>query len=255
MEHDGHRQRMRERFCKQGLDGFAPHEALELLLFYAIPQRNVNPLAHALIDRFGSLRGVLEAKPEQLRQVEGIGDCAATYLSLLGKTLHYVGRQTDEDRPKISNRRRAEEYCLHLLEGEKNEMFYAVCLNGQMQVLGDALIANGSLSDVQAYPRLVVQAVLDYNAHAVVLCHNHPGGSLEPSQADLDTTEMLLTLLSGVEVILADHIIVSAGQTFSMVSHHLIERTITPTGVEMHVADSSGNARVARRSKNQTEEP
>ena len=96
MDHGGHRQRMRERYAKQGLDGFAPHEVLELLLFYAIPQKNVNPLAHKLIDRFGSLYGVLNASPKQLQQVEGIGEYAATFLPLLQDAVRQAMRTRGE---------------------------------------------------------------------------------------------------------------------------------------------------------------
>ncbi|MFH1881028.1 MAG: JAB domain-containing protein, partial [Bacillota bacterium] len=184
MEHSGHRQRMRERYLKQGLDGFAQHEILELLLFYAIPQKNVNPLSHQLINRFGSLYGVLNASPPQLQQVEGIGEYAATFLTLLQSAARQAMRTREADRAKLSSRQAAVDYCIRLLHGEKREMFYAICLNGQMETISDVLIAKGSLSDVPAYPRIVLDAVLTHNAHAVLLCHNHPSGSVVPSAQD-----------------------------------------------------------------------
>ena len=128
--HDGHRGRMRERFRREGLNGFADHEALELMLFYAIPQRNVNPLAHALLERFGSFHGVLEASEEELCRVEGVGEYAAVLLHLFAA----VGRRVEESRAgqreKLRNRMEAQEHCRRLLAGRRQEAFYVVCLDG-----------------------------------------------------------------------------------------------------------------------------
>lgn len=245
MEHDGHRQRMRERYLKQGLDGFAQHEILELMLFYAIPQKNVNPLAHALIDRFGSLYGVINASSKQLMQVDGIGEYAAAFLSLFPQ----VAKQAEASRAgvkvKLGTRKAAVNYCIRLLEGEKRELFYAICLNGQMETIGDALIAKGSLSDVPAYPRIVLDAVLTHNAHGVLLCHNHPGGTVTPSQADLDATATLSRLLGEIEVVLVDHMIVAEREALSMVRNGFIQQQMTQTGVVAHVASSAGEVRLA----------
>jgi DNA repair protein RadC len=238
MEHGGHRQRMRERYLKQGLDGFAPHEVLELLLFYAIPQKNVNPLAHRLIDRFGSLYGVLNASPKQLMQVEGIGEYAAAFLPLLQDAARQALRTRKADRVRLSTRQAAVDYCIRLLQGEKRELFYAVCLNGQMETLGDVLIAKGSLSDVPAYPRIVLDAVLTHNAHAVLLCHNHPSGSVAPSAQDLDATRILSGLLSEIEVVLVDHLIVSEERAVSMVRNGFLLHAVAGSGVTVKTADA-----------------
>ncbi len=245
MEHDGHRKRMRERYRSQGLAGFAPHEILELLLFYAIPQKNVNPLAHTLIDRFGTLYGVLHATPEQLMQTEGVGEYAATLITLFANVSKIAELTRGAGREKLSTRKAAVNYCCRLLEGEKRELFYAVCLNGQMEILAAVLIAKGSLSDVPAYPRIVMDAVLTHNAHGVLLCHNHPGGSIAPSQADLDATATLSRLLGEIEVTLVDHLIVANGEAFSMVRNGFIRQQATPSGIAVRVADSAGEVRPA----------
>lgn len=245
MQHDGHRQRMRERYRLQGLDGFAQHEVLELMLFYAIPQKNVNPLAHALIDRFGSLYGVLNADVKQLMQVDGVGEYAATLLTLFPQGMRQAEQSRTAARERMSTRKAAVNYCARLLKGEKRELFYAVCLNGQMETLGNALIAKGSLSDVPAYPRIVLDAALTYNAHGVLLCHNHPGGSIAPSQADLDTTARLSQLLSEIEVTLVDHIIIAEGEALSMVRNGFICQQITADGITARVASSDGEARTS----------
>ena len=246
-DHTGHRARMRERFRASGLDGFAPHEVLELILFYAIPQRNVNPLAHRLLDTFGSLHGVLDAPVEELQKVEGVGEYAATLLSLFSQTARRIQQSRQSQLTPVTNRGQAEAHCLALLSSLRQERFYAVCLNGQMQCLGDALIATGSISEVPAYPRLVAEAALRYNAHSVVLCHNHPGGSLVPSRQDMEITRRLAQVLEGIEVRLADHIIVAGGQALSMVAYGLIQQQAVPTGVSTRVADSSGETLIRAR--------
>jgi len=217
MEHEGHRQRMRDRFLKEGLDGFAPHEVLELLLCYAIPQRNVNSLAHELLVHFGSLHGVFEAIPEQLQEVDGIGPYAATLLHMMVPLFRRIEISRMGQKPKLQNRRDVQNYCIHLLSGLHHEHFYLLALDAQMQLLGAVLIGKGSLSEVPAYPRLAVEAAIKYNAHSVILCHNHPGGSIEPSDADLQTTRRLAEVLSGIDVMVMDHMIVAGDQAGSMV--------------------------------------
>lgn len=248
MDHGGHRKRMRERYAKQGLDGFAPHEVLELLLFYAIPQKNVNPLAHKLIDRFGSLYGVLNASPGQLRQVEGIGEYAATFLPLLQDAVRLAMRVRENESARLNTRQAAVDYCIRLLQGEKRELFYAICLSGQMEILGNVLIAKGSLSDVPAYPRVVLDAVLTHNAHAVLLCHNHPSGSVTPSAQDLEATRVLSGLLSEIEVVLVDHLIVAEERAMSLVRNGFIRQSASNGGITVKTADA-GMQIVARELK------
>lgn len=226
-EHTGHRQRMRQRFRENGLSGFASHEVLELILFYAIPQRNVNPLAHSLLERFGSLQGVLEADMESLSSVEGMGEYAATLLTLFAQ----VGRRLESERGKekrfLSSSGEAATHCVRLLSGLRQEHFYVICLSAGMEWLGDSLIAKGSLGEVNAYPRSVAEAVLRLNAHTVILTHNHPGGSCRPTPEDAETTRRIAELLSSMQVRLADHIIVSGESSFSFAEEGLL-----PEGVE-----------------------
>jgi DNA repair protein RadC len=217
MEHEGHRQRLRDRFLKEGLDGFAPHEVLELLLCYAIPQRNVNPLAHELLAHFGSLHGVFDATLEQLQEVDGIGAYAAAFLHIMAPLSRRIEISRMGQKPKLQNRREAQTYCVNILSGLAHEHFYLLALDAQMHLLGTALIGQGSLSEVPAYPRLAVEAAIKLGAHSVILCHNHPGGSIEPSDADLQATYRLAEVLSGIDVPVMDHIIVAGYQAGSMV--------------------------------------
>lgn len=242
-EHAGHRQRMRERFLQNGLDGFAEHEILELLLFYAIPQRNVNPLAHQVLERFGSLNGVLEAPVEELMKVEGVGQYAAAFLQLVGQTARKVELNRHPEREKLELRKDVKEHCRRLLEGLRHEEFYVVCLDAQCRVLQDACVAKGTLSEVQAYPRLVAEAALRHNAHSVILCHNHPSGSVVPSLNDIEVTRVLINLLLGMEVVVLDHVVTAGKNTLSMVETGLIQ--FHEQTKELRAADS-GDAKLIR---------
>lgn len=215
-EHDGHRARMRARFAQAGLEGFAPHEALELLLFYAIPRRNVNPLAHHLIDRFGSLGAVLDAQPEQLCQVEGISEASATLISLVAALARASEKERQAQRAVITNYRDAKDYCAHLFMGKTDEVLYAICLDAQGRVLRAVPAITGTIDEIAIYPRTIVRTALWHEAHAVVLAHNHPSGVLEPSDADIETTALLREALGMVDIGLLDHIIYADGECMSM---------------------------------------
>lgn len=239
-EHAGHRRRMRQKYLEQGLAGFQPHEVLELILFYAIPQRNVNPLAHRLIRHFGSLHAVLEASVEDLQAVEGMGEYAATLLSLFAPVARKLSASREGERAKLANLGDVKRHCLHLLDGLKLERFYVVCLDAQARVIRDALIASGTTDEVQVYPRIVAQTVLQSNAHSVVLCHNHPGGNEVPSQADVDMTQELITMLSSMGVPVADHIVVADGRALSMSQYGLILHERSAGGIVTRVAEGHG---------------
>lgn len=246
-EHAGHRQRMRRRFVEQGLEGFAPHEVLELMLMYAIPQKNVNPIAHRLMESFGSLHAVLEADVQELMKVDGVGEYAASLLSLFSHVDRRLEKSRGETRKHLKNREVCREHCRGLLSGLRQEHLYLVCLNAQMEVLNNALIAKGTINEVPAYPRLVAEAALRANAHAAVLCHNHPGGTAIPSRQDLEMTAALSKSLQALDVLLADHVIVAADEALSLVECGLMEHVTAPTGLITKVADSGGEVLIRRR--------
>ena len=215
--HEGHRERLRERFRLEGLDNFAPHEVLELILFYARARGDVNPLAHRLLDTFGSLKSVLEAPVDQLCMVDGVGPETATLLSLMVPVFRRYALCLCEEKTSLRNFCDAEEYCRALLTGMRKERFYMVCLSAQMRVLGHRLLSEGTLTEVPAYPRLIVETALTYNAHSVVLCHNHPAGLALPSRMDIDLTYSLDKVLASLGIMLLDHVVVGDGGTHSMV--------------------------------------
>jgi len=217
--HDGHRKRVRQRFREEGLDGFAPHEVLELLLFYGRARGDVNMAAHALMEKFGSLRSVLEASPDQLQTVEGVGEETATLISLAVPLFRRYQQETLASQTEIRHRREAEAFCIAMMSGLRQERFVLISLGAKGQLLGKRTIAEGSLSEVTAYPRLIAEGVLSHNGHSAILCHNHPGGTCRPSAADLRTTREIDALLSSLGVVLLDHMIVAGQEVYSMAAH------------------------------------
>ena len=226
-KHSGHREKLRDRFIREkGFENFQDHQILELLLFYSKARSDTNVLAHELIDTFGNLKGVLEARPEQLMTVKGIGEQSATLISMVVPLTRVWHRCAMADPEKIGNSREAEKYCMSLLAGERTERFYVISLNAQCNVIGKRKISEGSLSEVSAYPRMVMETALNYNAHSVLLCHNHPGGTCAPSPEDIASTLQLQRLLNGVGILVLDHIIVANEKTYSMIQHGDIDYRI-----------------------------
>lgn len=207
--HDGHRDRMRKRFLDNGLSGFADHEVLELLLYYAIPRGDVNPLAHALVDRFGSLSGVFTAPLELLTQVEGVGGRTAALLHLVPQAAQRARMAELERGLALNTRERVGDYLLELFSQERNETVYQICLDGKGKLLACRRLGTGSASAVTLDVRSVVQNAILYSASSVILAHNHPSGVALPSQEDQAATLRAREALAAIDVRLEDHIIVA----------------------------------------------
>lgn len=207
--HDKHRDRMRRRFRESGLKGFADHEALELLLYYAIPRRDTNPTAHALLERFGSLAGVFSAPVEALRQVEGVGDSAAVLLRL-APLIAQRARLAEAGREVILNSpERIGDYLLELFSQERNEAVYQLCLDRKGKLLSCKRLGEGSACAVNLDIRALVEDALLSAASSVILAHNHPSGVALPSTADQAATDRAKAALESIGVALVDHIIVA----------------------------------------------
>jgi DNA repair protein RadC len=214
--HEGHRARLRRRFTEEGLDGFEDHQVLELVLFYAIPRRDTNEIAHLLLRRFGSLSGVLEADPADLSHVEGVGDGAAALLSLLpALTRRYYIDRVHQVRHALTSSERAAAFLIPFMAGRTQEVFYVVCLDTQSRVIVPALVAEGLPDRVHVEPRQVVEAALRHKAFAVILAHNHPTGQAKPSTADHRVTQRLCDAFSAIGVGVRDHIIIAGDDWFS----------------------------------------
>jgi DNA repair protein RadC len=214
--HTGHRKRLRMRFLKEGLDSFEDHQVLELLLFQAIPQIDTNPLAHNLLQRFGSLSAVLEADPNDLASVEGVGENAAAFLSMIPQiTRRYFHDRVRHFRKPLNTSEAAAGYLVPLMAGRSEEVFYVICLDSQLRVLYPALISEGTVKDALVHPRHVVESAVRHKAASVILAHNHPAGSAKPSAHDHKLTRSLVQALGGINVQVVDHVIVAGELTYS----------------------------------------
>lgn len=207
--HKEHRQRVKQRFLGEGLDHFDEVHALELLLFYSIPQGDVNPLAHRLLNHFGDLRQVLEAPPEQLMAVSGVGEHTAILLGLFkGISQKYlIGNQ--KRRVQLPTMEACGRYLRDSLLGERDETVMLLCLDAMRTVLASRVVSEGSVNAAEVSVRKVVEAALAVNATTVVMAHNHPSGNAVPSVEDIVTTRRVALALDAVGITLEDHIVVA----------------------------------------------
>ena len=221
--HDEHPQRRRRLFQENGLEVFADHEALELLLFYAIPRKDTNPIAHQLMDHFGTLDRVLAATPEELCQVEGIGPSAALLITLIPQISRRAALQSMEREAILNSVDAMGRYCLTLAGNGRGEALYLICLDAKGKVLGHYRLGDGP-AGVSVNLRKVAEIVLRSNAYAAVLTHNHPSGMALPSREDLLATQQIQQLLQNMGVVLLDHIITADGDFVSLAENGSIPR-------------------------------
>lgn len=237
----GHRQRLRARFEQAGLDGFADHEALELLLCYAIPRKDVKPIAKELLKRFGGLTGVLNAAGEDLLEVPGIGESAGVLLRLMRPLFQRYQRGLLTPGQPLLEGDRLFDYCAALLSAERYERLYVLALDSRGRLLLSHLVSEGDEGETAVYPRLIVAALLRARASQAVLCHNHPAGDPAPSLADRQMTEALRSMLAPLHIRLYDHVVVGAEGLYSFRREGLIELEKTPWQKEEE--DAAGAAR------------
>ena len=211
--HDGHRDRLRARFLEYGLDNFNDLNALELLLFYAIPRRDTNEIAHALLECFGSLEGVFYASERELLQVPGIGTNAAALIRLVPQLMKKSALSRPDRREVIMNSSDAGRYFVPRFMYEQDEVVDLLCLDGQKRVIKCAEMGRGVVNCVETSIRRIVETALKYKSSSVILAHNHPDGLALPSSEDDMVTKQVSTALALVGVSLEDHIIV-AGDDF-----------------------------------------
>lgn len=214
--HTGHRARLRKRFLDEGLDTFNEINALELLLFYCVPRKDTNELAHKLIRYFGNYTHVLSAPISELMKVEGVTEHIATYLSIQGAAVRYymINRKfggtiahTTEDYGNI---------LLPYFIGKTNETVYMLCLDAKCKVLCCREVSEGSVNAASISMRKIMDLALSSNATSVVLAHNHPSGLAIPSPEDQETTRRVANALKAVDVILVDHLIIADADYISM---------------------------------------
>lgn len=214
--HAGHRQRLKDRFLKEGLDHFEPHNALELLLFFGIPRRDTNAIAHQLLDNFGSFSAVLDAPYEELVKVKGMTAQAA----ILIKLSPAIGRMYDihKSEPKVclNTTQAVVEYIKPYFKGKTTEEIYVLYLDNACHVISCKRLAVGEINSVPISIRRIIETAIASNATNIILAHNHPFGLSTPSYADLSTTIDIGKALKNCEVNLLDHVIVSPKDAISM---------------------------------------
>lgn len=207
--HDGHRERLRRRFVSEGAKSFEPHNLLELLLFYAVPRRDTNVTAHLLLERFGDVPSVLTAPVPELCKVAGIGESSAVLLRLCGELGTRLCAGTMKNPKRFRTREEIGEYLVGLYRGVRVETVYALLLSGSGTLIRAAQVCAGGVSSAVVRVRDIVSAAMSAGAGAVVLAHNHPGGTAFPSLEDLNATQEIARALSLSGIELAEHFVVA----------------------------------------------
>ena len=216
VNHAGHRQRTKTEFLTHGLEGMPDHKVLELLLFYAIPQGDVNGLAHELLDRFGSLSGVLDALPEELKKVKGVGEHTVVLLKLItAVNARYVADRSDM-RNLVHTAEEAGELLAGYFYGARNEMVCLLALDSKNKYLGIRKVAEGSIHAADINIRRIAEEALGMRASRIYLAHNHISNLPFPSAADWQTTDTLRATLAALGVDLVDHLIFVDGDMVSL---------------------------------------
>jgi len=207
----GHRQRLRERFLKSGLAGFHDHEILELLLTYALPQKDVKPIAKEALNKFGNnLASVFDAPAEMLqREVKGIGEYTSVLIGLIPRLFDRYQSSRWGGHQSFGSIQSAVSYLRAYLGTQRNEVFCVLALDSQNKLIAIEQIQKGSVNRTAIFPRQVAEVSLKHHATAVILAHNHPGGSPLPSAADRQLTQKLRTILGELDILVHDHIIIA----------------------------------------------
>jgi len=216
----GHRHRLRERFNKIGPYSLEEYEIVELLLTYVIPQKDVKPISKELLDRFNSIKGILDANEDELKSVKYIKDKFIVLIKLIKEINSIYKKKSLEESTQMSIDKIAE-YCLEKIGYKKEEEFLVIYLNSGFRVQKEEnfpskdFLFEGTVNRTAVYPRKIVEEALKRKAYAIVIVHNHPSGTLKPSEQDKNLTNFLNLALKPLEIVLYDHLIVSNGGYFS----------------------------------------
>ncbi len=212
----GHRERIREKFASAGLDAFLDHETLELLLTYAVARKDTKPIAWALLKKFGSLSAVLDADPDQLMTVPGVGPNTAQFLKLIRAVFKKYSFEEVKERITIRTPQQVLEYCKASLAGKKEECLEVIYLSVRNTVMSTQVVASGLIDRVAVSPRKIVECALAAKASAIILVHNHPSGDATPSPEDIALTQDVIRAAELFGISVHDHIIVGKGAHYSL---------------------------------------
>jgi DNA repair protein RadC len=222
LDHLGHRQRLRERFRKGGVEGFHDYELLELLLTYAIPRIDVKPIAKRLIERFGSLSGVLDATPREIEAAAGLSPTSSTLICLVKETCGAYLAEKMKGREVLSSPQAVLDFCRLTLTGRPRESFMVIFLDAKNQVLHHQIMQEGTVDRAVIYPRRIIEEALAHHASGLILVHNHPSGRSGPSAEDRQLTRALVEATRTLDIRVLDHIIVGKDGHFSFAEAQLL---------------------------------
>jgi len=217
-----HRSRLRQRFVEGGADALPDYELLELLLFLAIPRRDVKPLAKALIAEFGDFAGVISQPVAKLTAVSGVGETTAVAMKVVHESAKRLARQQVLDRPVFSSWQAIVDYCIIAMARETVEQTRVLFLDRKNRLIADELQHRGTIDETALYPREIMKRALELGAGALVLVHNHPSGDPTPSRADISMTKQVIRAGEPFSIVVHDHLIVSRSGTTSFKSQGLI---------------------------------
>ena len=217
-----HRKRLRDRFLTGGADAMPDYELLELVLFRAIPRRDVKPLARQLLEHFGDFNRVLSAPIEQLMAVSGVGDAVALELKIIEAAAHRLSRARVLDRPVLTSWQALLDYCQATMAHLPIEQFRVLYLDRKNILIADEQQAKGTVDHVPVYPREIVKRALQLNASALILVHNHPSGDPMPSQQDIDITKQIIAVASALGLSVHDHLVIGKSIEVSFRAEGLI---------------------------------
>ena len=215
--HNGHRERLKERFSSEGLDGFTEIQVLELMLFYCVPRQDTNPLAHRLLEHFGTLAQVLDASPAELERVPGVGKSVSTYLKLSTAVMRRYLVSRAQENVILDSIEKCGDYLVPRFFGKRNETVLLLCLDAKCKVLCCKEVGEGTVNTAAVPIRRVVEIAMSANATSVVMAHNHTSGVAIPTKEDIETTRLAAQALGSVEIRLIDHIVVAEDDYTSMV--------------------------------------
>lgn len=245
-EHEGHRDRLKNRFLAEGLEHFEPHNILELLLFYTVPRKDTNLLAHTLLNHFGSLVGVLNATPQELMQVEGITMNSAVHLHLIADLARRYYSEALAAPPAEAEKQDKMRYLGQKLiascAGMTEENLFVVCLDNGLRELCFERLSSGTPDSIQLVTRQIVELAIKYHAPSVIIAHNHPGGIAIPSRNDVASTLSLRKALSAISITLLDHFIIAGDDYVSMAQSGFFSSNFSFNGENRLASGEAGDS-------------
>lgn len=211
----GHRRRLNEKFLNSGIETLHEYEALELLISYVIRRQDVKRRAKALLEKFASIKGVLDAEPDDLKQIEGIGDRSVVLFRLVKDMAALYLKQKAKQKKQVTCTTELLDFCRTVMGGKKDEEFCVIYLDVQNQIIEFETVQKGVVNQAVVYPRQVLESALKKKASAIILAHNHPSGHVRPSDADIRLTKTIQETAKVLDILVHDHIIIGENRFFS----------------------------------------